>query len=94
MSTGANCVIFEKTPDQWFYKIQLWPYGESTKYDTGGPFKTAKLAIAHMDQNHGNPGGWTTHTHPGHVCEFKLEAESGWSREPIEVCQKCDQPKD
>ena len=94
MSTGAECIFYEENPDEWWYKLQCWPYGENPQYDTYGPFKTAKLAIKHLDQHHANPGGWSVRTHPKHVCEYKLEAERGWDGKAVEVCQKCDSPKD
>ena len=67
MSTGADCRIYEKEIDKWFYDLQTWPYGENPVYDTYGPFKTAALAIEHLDRNHANPGGWSLRPHPKHV---------------------------
>ncbi len=61
MSTGANCVIREKKPGVWEYAIQLWPYGESDKYNVQGPFKSEQAAVDHMSNNNANPGGWSTY---------------------------------
>lgn len=61
MSTGADCIFTEKKPGKWYYEIQRWPYGESEDYDEFGPFSTEDKAIAHLDANHANPGGWSSH---------------------------------
>jgi len=95
MSTGADCVFYEKNLDEWFYKIQRWPYGENPAFDTFGPFKTMKIAENHLDRNHANPGGWSVHTHPKHVCDFKLVEDDryGPRKQMMEICQKCDLAK-
>jgi hypothetical protein len=59
MSTGANCYFYEEKPNQWFYKIQEWPYGEWPEYETNGPFKTFEQAEAHLERNYANPGGYS-----------------------------------
>ena len=61
MSTGAECYIIEKEPGKWYYKLQLWPYGEWDEYLTEGPFKSEDRAIKHLSDNHANPGGWSTY---------------------------------
>ena len=90
MSTGAECHFYEKELDQWFYKLQRWPYGEWPEYDTYGPFKTMRLAMADLDRNHANPGGFSSRPHKDHVCEFKMDDLYGKRQE---ICQKCDSPK-
>ena len=59
MSTGADCLIYEKEPNKWFYNLQRWPYGETPDYDTYGPFKSQEEAENHISDNHANPGGWS-----------------------------------
>lgn len=64
MSTGYECDIVEVKPGEWFYVLQNWdcPVGAwdwhefATAY---GPFNTEEDAIAHLDQNHANPGGYS-----------------------------------
>ncbi len=58
MSTGADCQIYEKTPGEWFYKLQHWPYGETPEYSEYGPFNSEDSAILHLSDNHANPGGY------------------------------------
>ena len=60
MSTGANCILREIKPGEWFYSLQRWPYGESPDYDKFGPFPTEQAALDHLDAHHANPGGWST----------------------------------
>ncbi len=59
MSTNADCRFYEKSPGEWFYKLQCYPYGETEEYDTFGPFATFEIAENHLSDNHANPGGFT-----------------------------------
>lgn len=59
MSTGADCHFVEKKPNQWYYQLQRWPYGENPNYDTFGPFQSLEIAINHLNRHHANPGGWS-----------------------------------
>jgi len=64
MSTGANCYFEEREPRKWYYIIQLYPYGETEDYDTGGPFVSFSQAKSAMDRRHANPGGYSIESHP------------------------------
>lgn len=58
MSTGADCVFYEKPRGQWWYKLQRWPYGETPAYDRRGPFATSEKAarrIAKLRQRAAKP---------------------------------------
>lgn len=57
MSTGAQCTIYTDG-HRWAYKLQKWPYGEWSEYETYGPFNSEKHAEGHLFSNHANPGGW------------------------------------
>ena len=59
MSTGADCQFIERKPNQWFYRLQEWPYGETEEYDEQGPFPSFEKAQAHLDKHNANPGGFT-----------------------------------
>ena len=61
MSTGADCIIIEKKPGEWHYRLQHWPYGECPEYSEYGPFNSEDSAILHLSDNHANPGGWSTY---------------------------------
>lgn len=57
MSSGASCTLFTDGTRHG-YKMQCWPYGETTEYDYHGPFTSEDAAIDHTDSNYQNPGGW------------------------------------
>lgn len=57
MSTGADCVFREESPNKWFYDLQEWPYGETMQYETYGPFESYEEACEDLRANHANPGG-------------------------------------
>jgi len=71
MSTGADCTFYEKTPRQWFYDLQQWPYGDSEDYDTFGPFTTFEEAETHLRNTHANPGGFSINPLPNCPHDFK-----------------------
>lgn len=64
MSTGADCYFYEKTPREWYYDLQEYPYGATEDYETYGPFATFRDARAHLHRNHANPGGYGIQRHP------------------------------
>lgn len=64
MSTGADCVFTENRDGTWGYRIQRYPYGEWPEYDEHGPFGTKDGAVAHLNANYANPGGWSNVFHP------------------------------
>jgi len=65
MSTGLECEFFEYRPNEWYYSLQdyscpvgAWDWREySTTY---GPFSTEEKALKHLDDNHANPGGFSS----------------------------------
>lgn len=63
MSTGADCVLEEREPGRWWYRLQRWPYGESPDYDTHGPFPSEDACMTHLHKNYANPGGYSTVDH-------------------------------
>lgn len=74
MSTGADCSFIEIQPGIWKYKIQCWPYGDWDEYDTNGPFNSFRVALAHLDSNYANPGGWSCHINKEkHIHEYNNE---------------------
>ena len=85
MSTGADCKFIEKTPGNWFYKLQAWPYGETEEYETFGPFGTFRQASDHLDKHHANPGGYSCSPLPGcpHDMLEKHEFSNGYH------CNRC-----
>jgi hypothetical protein len=85
MSTGADCRFYEKTPGQWFYDLQQWPYGESTNYDTSGPFGTFREAYKHLHDNNANPGGFFVSPLPG--CKHDLLTERKFDHDVS--CDRC-----
>ena len=60
MSTGANCTFTEKKPNEWYYEIQQWPYGEWPEYDKHGPFDSFEAADKHLSKHYANPGSYVT----------------------------------
>lgn len=56
MSTGLDCGFTKQLDGTWVYELERWDTRE--EYDTYGPFKTYEEAVAHLDRNHANPGGW------------------------------------
>lgn len=73
MSSGADCCFCEVLPGRWFYRLQRWPYGEWTEYDTYGPFASEASAIAHLDAHHANPGGWNSRPYDRKDLRFRCE---------------------
>jgi hypothetical protein len=68
MSTGANCIIVEKRPGQWYLRVQQYPYGATTEYDERGPFSSKDGALKCLDRNFPNPGGfWVKHYDPANA---------------------------
>lgn len=68
MSTGLNC-SFYRIDGRWFYLLEheTAPRGADDwrEYATAyGPFASEELAEQHLDENHANPGGWSTHEDP------------------------------
>lgn len=61
MSTGADCTIEEVEPGQWYYQIQLYPYGDSEDYASHGPFPTEDAALKHLDSHYANPGAYNVY---------------------------------
>lgn len=59
MSTDADCQFIEKKQNQWWYRYQKWPYGETPDYHEHGPFLSFDAAQRHMSNNYANPGGWS-----------------------------------
>jgi hypothetical protein len=87
MSTGAECHFYEKTPQQWFYDLQQWPYGESEDYNTFGPFTTFEEANTHLDRNHANPGGYSVSSLPN--CPHDITRKRPYDKDyPLE-CRRC-----
>lgn len=68
MSTGAECNFTEKEPNQWYYEIQNWPYGEWPEFTEHGPFSSFELAARHCRNHYANPGGHSTFPHPDNPC--------------------------
>lgn len=75
MSTGADCVLEEREPGRWWYRLQRWPYGETPDYDEHGPFASEDRAHEHLHATHANPGGYSTVDH---------ETYARWKRERAE----------
>ena len=78
MSSGAECDFVKVKPGEWKYRLQRWPYGDFDEYDSYGPFPTFTAALAHLDANHQNPGGFSTMTHPDHVHNGE-QIDNEWS---------------
>ena len=65
MSTGLECTFIEVKPGRWYYLLEDWDtpkcafdWRESaTAY---GPFDSEDEAVDHLDDNHANPGGWSS----------------------------------
>lgn len=65
LSSGLECAFIEVGPGQWYYllqdrdcPVQAWDWRE---YASGyGPFPTEDDAIQHLNENHQNPGGWSS----------------------------------
>lgn len=65
MSTGLECNLVEVEPNKWYYllqqgncPVQCWDWREHA--DCHGPFSTEAAALQHLDDNHANPGGYST----------------------------------
>lgn len=87
MSTGAECLFYEKEPQKWFYDLQQWPYGENPDFDTFGPFTTFEEAEQHLDNHHANPGGYSVHALPN--CPHDLLRNRPFDKfYPVE-CRRC-----
>lgn len=65
MSTGLDCYFEEKTPNEWYLFLEQ-DYGSKfdPEYDKYGPFDTFAVALAYLDRNFANPGGWSEYPHP------------------------------
>ncbi len=89
MSSGANCRFNQTGPQEWNYELQQWPYGETPKYNTYGPFTSYKLAEEHLSDHHQNPGGWSINRLEGHDCpHLDLTTYSDF-RQPDEELLEC-----
>ncbi len=73
MSTGADCRFIEVAPGRWQYRLQEWPYGDNDQYETSRVFPSFTAALEDLDQNHANPGGWSTTLHPDHRHEWTVQ---------------------
>jgi len=73
MSTGADLRFVEKTPDEWYYEYQCYPYGCNEEYDVYGPFPSLEKAEDHCDDNRANAGGSQIIRHSGK--DHKLSGE-------------------
>ncbi len=65
MSTGLECTFIEVKPGRWYYLLEDWdvPKGafDWREYATAyGPFGTENEAVGRLDDNHANPGGWSS----------------------------------
>lgn len=60
MSTGADCVVEEREPGKWWYRLQCYPYGATEEYEEDGPFRSEEAAMDSLHRNHANPGGYST----------------------------------
>jgi hypothetical protein len=88
MSTGAECIFYEKEPRAWYYDLQQWPYGEWPEFDTFGPFPTWRQAYKHLDDNHANPGGYSIHPLPGCPHDLLKKREVVFHNERWD-CDRC-----
>ena len=57
MSTGLDC-RFEHVPSGWYYLLES--YEDRDEYDAYGPFPSFAAAEQHLDDNHANPGGYSS----------------------------------
>lgn len=62
MSTGLECQFIEIEPDKWYMVLETrggdqWDWMETATVD--GPFDTFDKALAHLDANYANPGGFS-----------------------------------
>jgi hypothetical protein len=89
MSTGADCVFYEKPRGQWWYKLQRWPYGESPGYDKSGPFATYREAEKHLSDNEANPGGWSVQALPGCKHDLARSEKLAYADEIAWSCDRC-----
>ncbi len=93
MSTGADCRFWYEEGEGaelrgWRYKIQLYPYGESTAYTRYGPFERYWDADQHLANNHlhGNPGSRIIESRPKN-CPHEGLRSSG--RRGVLNCLRC-----
>jgi len=65
MSTGLECAFIEVEPGRWYYLLEDWDAPKLAfdwrEYATAyGPFDSEEKGIEHLDDNHPNPGGWSS----------------------------------
>lgn len=81
MSTGAECLVVEIKPNQWYYLIERDPgngSGDDWRDDANcqGPFASSDRAREHLDNNYPNPGGsWEVPLKQGQA-EFDLSQDA------------------
>lgn len=65
MSTGLNCEFIDVEDKGWYYILEhgnapknAWDWHEyASAY---GPFTSEEQAVTHLQNNHANPGGWSS----------------------------------
>jgi len=65
MSTGLECLFFERRPNEWWYLLERWNAPKNAwdwrEYaDTFGSFPSFEEAHQHLSDHHANPGGYYT----------------------------------
>lgn len=64
MSTGLDCYFHEVRPNEWYMFLEEeYGYKLDPDYDRYGPFRTFKEALAYLDSNFANPGGFSIINH-------------------------------
>lgn len=89
MSTGADCRVYEKERGKWYYRIQRYPYGSTSEYDTIGPFTTFREAMNDLDYAHGNPGAYFIEALPGCPHDLARDERFLGDERPRWVCDRC-----
>ncbi len=85
MSTNSNCEIIEIKTGKWYYILEdynapknAWDWRDyATAY---GPFRDEAAALEHLDQNHANPGGYSTSRLPMGTPELDLSKDATLAR--------------
>lgn len=88
MSSGAECNFVEVKPNEWFLRLQQYPYGANENYDSYGPFKTFDDAYERLSDFQ-NPGGYSTDVHSTHKHEYHNVMD--WDGDTISQCVGCSQ---
>lgn len=99
-STGADCWFEERTPGEWYYHLQRYPYGATQDYDVEGPFRSYQEADRHLSANYANPGGETVSPYKGPLGPSTYNPTEGSRRtafdtgfEPLAVGDRVEVPK-